>query len=274
MSSRTATKYSDKQIASRVNAELKYVKLGLMRMSPQSQRELNQAWSNKIASEMDLEKLGTPVLSQRDGYYFIIDGGHRTDALKKYLGPGWEDQLIECWVYSGLSEAQEADKFLALNNRLNVNTFQKFKVALKAGHEVPLSIACIVNALKLVISKEQVPGAVRCVGTLLKVYTRYGAEPLKRALLIARDAYGDPGMEAKVIEGFGMLCSRYNGVLDEKETVGALSDVHGGVKGLLGMAEQMRQKTGNQKSACVAAAAVNIINHSRKGKKLAGWWKE
>jgi hypothetical protein len=52
-----------------------------------------------------------------------------------------------------------------------------------------------------------------------------------------------------------------------------LSSAHGGVKGLLNAAENLRNMTGNPKAHCVAAAAVNIVNRGRGGKKLPDWWK-
>ena len=51
-------------------------------------------------------------------------------------------------------------------------------------------------------------------------------------------------------------------------------NTNGGVHGLLGKAENLRRATGNQKGHCVAAAAVEIVNAGRGGKKLPSWWRE
>lgn len=103
---------------------------------------------------------------------------------------------------------------------------------------------------------------------------RSGGSVLARSLGIIRDAYGDPGLEAAVIDGIGLLCARYNGELDVPLAVKKLGNAFGGVNGLLGKAENLRQKTGNAKGHCVAAAAVEIINSGRGGSKLPGWWRE
>jgi len=109
----------------------------------------------------------------------------------------------------------------------------------------------------------------------MRVYQRDGAECLRRALRLARDANGDPGLDAMVIDGFGMLCHRYSGGLDDTVAITTLSQAYGGVNGLLGNAEQLRQKTGSSKAQCVAAAAVTIINRGRAGKKkLQSWFKD
>lgn len=41
---------------------------------------------------------------------------------------------------------------------------------------------------------------------------------------------------------------------------------------LLGQAENIRRQTGNQKRHCVAAAAVEILNAGKGGRKLPTWW--
>ncbi len=46
-----------------------------------------------------------------------------------------------------------------------------------------------------------------------------------------------------------------------------------GVSGLTNKAETLRKQTGNPRGHCIAAAAVEIINSGRGGKKLASWWR-
>src|SRR6266511_3200373 len=86
-------------------------------------------------------------------------------------------------------------------------------------------------------------------------------------------AVGDAGLESIVIDGLALLCHRYNGELDDARLVARLSGAHAGVNGLLNKAEVLRNQTGNPKGHCVAAAAVEIYNGGRGGKKLPSWWK-
>lgn len=252
-------------------ARLKWVPINLMKVSPLAQREVNQARVDHLASHFDLEQIGTPTVNERDGHFYIIDGQHRIAALKEI---GWGDQQVQCWTYQGLTEEEEAEKFLQLNDTLTVNAFAKFRVGVRAGRAEECDIDRIVRAQGLCVSTDKVPGAIAAVGTLRRVYTRAGAGVLARTLGLVRDAYGDSGMEAAVIDGIGLLCQRYNGDLDIPVAVERLSKVHGGVNGLLGDAEKLRRATGNQKGHCVAAAAVDIINRGRGGKKLPSWWRE
>lgn len=251
------------------------VSLGKMHIrSRHAQREkMNQSRIDHLLANFDLDKFGIPELSERDGEYYILDGQHRIEALRIWLGDGWENQKIECRVWFNLSEEQEAERFLSLNDTLNVNAFDKFRVAVQAGRADEVHINNIVIGADLVISRDSVPGGIRAVGTLKKVYKRSDGDTLARTLRIIRDSFGDAGFEARVIDGIGHLCQRYNGVLDEPTAIKKLGDVRGGVNGLLGKSEVLHNKTGNTKSHCVAAAAVEIINSGRGRKKLANWWK-
>jgi hypothetical protein len=251
-------------------ARLRWVPIAKMKVAPRAQRELNQARVDHLAADFDLEQLGTPTVNERDGWFYIIDGNHRVNALRQI---GWGDQQIQCWVYSDLTDEEMADKFDRLNDVLAVHGFDKFRVRVTAGREVETDIDRVVRAQGCVVSRDKVPGAIGAVGTLRRVYTRSDPATLGRTLRIIRDAYGDAGFEAAVIDGVGHLCQRYNGDLDDDRAVLKLASAHGGVGGLLNKAEILRRQTGNYKSHCVAAAAVEIINQGKGGKKLPSWFK-
>lgn len=123
------------------------------------------------------------------------------------------------------------------------------------------------------ISRDKVPGAIGAVNTLRRVYVRSNEETLAKSLRLIRDSFGDAGFEASIIDGMGHLIQRYNGLIDEKTASTQLGAVHGGVKGLLNRAAKLHEQTGGTRGHCVAAAAVDIINSSRGGKKLPSWWK-
>lgn len=252
-------------------SHLRWVPIGAMKLSPKAQREFRQQHAETFAADFDLEALGYPVVNERDGHFYIVDGQHRIAALKMM---GFDDaQQVQCECYTGLTEAEEAELFLRRGTVKAIQGFDKFRIAITAEREAETDIDRIVRAQGLVISKDKMSGAVRAVGTLKRVYSRSGGPTLGRALRIIRDAYGDPGFEATVIDGIGLLCQRYNGEVNDIEAVKKLAAAHGGVNGLLGKAENLRRQTGNQKAHCVAAAAVEIINSGHGGKKLPSWWK-
>jgi hypothetical protein len=129
-------------------ARLRWVPLTQMRVNPLAQRDLNQARVSKLAAVFDPEKMETPTVNHRGNWYYLIDGQHRIAALKQWLS-SWQDQQVQCWTYEGLSEVEEAEKFLALNDALPVRAFAKFKVSVQAGRDTEADVDRIVRALGL-----------------------------------------------------------------------------------------------------------------------------
>lgn len=252
---------------------LRWVPVAKMRVPEVAQREENPSRVSYLAAHFDPELLTPPVVSERGGHFWIMDGQHRVAAFKDWIGEDWITQQVQCWTYTGLTEATEAEMFLKLNDTLNVGAFDKFRIGVTAGRDMETDIDRVVRATGLVVSKQSVEGGIRAVGALRKVYSRGGASVLNRSLSIIRDAYGDPGLEAPVIEGLGLVCSRYNGELDQEKAVKQLASFRGGVGALMQRAELSRKQTGAPRSHCVAAAAVEVINRGKGGKKLPGWWQ-
>lgn len=251
------------------SARLRWVPLDKIRVNPMAQRDLRQARVDHLAANMDLDQIGNPAVSWRDGHYWVIDGQHRIEALRAF---GFSDEQIQCWTYEDLTSEEEAEIFLKLNDALPVSVFDKHQRGVHAGRPVETDIDRIVRSVGLVVSRDKIPGAIGAVGTLRRVYSR-GPAVLARSLTIIRDAYGDAGLEAPVIDGIGHLCARYNGELDQTVAVERLSKAHAGVNGLLNKAEVLHKSTGNARGVCVAAAAVDTINAGKGGKKLPSWWK-
>lgn len=251
-------------------ARLKWVPVEKIEYPPIAQREkINRARVDRIAAEFDLEQLGSPTVNERDGRFFAIDGMHRIEALKLV---GWGDQQIQCWTYLDLTDEEMAERFLKLNDTLAVSAFDKFRVGVNAGRPVETDIDRIVRAADLTIGRTD--DSIRAVGTLRKVYERGGARVLGQTLRFIRDTYGMPGFDAPVIDGLALVVQRYDGVIDYEAASKKHADMHAGVLGLLGKAEVIRRMTKIGKAQCVAAAAVEVINAGRGGKKLAQWFRE
>ena len=252
------------------SARLKWVPITLMRVSPMAQRELNTNRVGRIAAHLDIERIGVPTVSERGGHFYVIDGQHRIEALKEI---GYGDQQVQCNVYTGLNEQDEAEMFLALNDVLAVDAFSKFRIGVQAGRAEECDIDRIVRAQGLRVSQDRSDGAVSAVGTLRRLYSRSDGKTLGRTLRIIRDAYGQAGLEAQVIDGIGLVCARYNGDLNDEQAILRLSSAMGGVGGLLNKAYVIQKSSGQPKAHCVAAAVVDTYNAGRGGKKLPSWWR-
>ncbi len=253
-------------------ATVKWVPINLMRVSNMAQREKKQYRIDKIVAEFDPERLGLPTVNKRDGFYYIVDGQHRVDALRAM---GMEDQQIQCSVYEGLSESEEAAMFLQLNDILVVGVMDKYRVGVVAGVKDAVSIDKIVRSLGLKISLDNTGGSIKAVGTLRKAHEKFGPDVLKRSLRLISDAYGDAGFQAAVIDGITQMIGRYGDKIDDTYFVERIGGYRGGVNGLLNNGEILRRQTGNSKGSSVAAAAVRIYNSGKHPgiRNLTDWFK-
>lgn len=253
---------------------LEWVNVANMRISPRAQRTHNKpgalALIEEIAANFDPDKLGVLTVSERDGTFWVVDGGHRLNALTRM---GYGDQDVQCWTYHGLTEKQEADLFLDLNNVRVVSTMDKFKVAVVAGRGVESQISAIVQEAGLSIGTTASPTSLYCVGALQKVYAMGGTKVLEQTLRIVRDAYGKAGFSARVVEGIGLFVSNYENTFTEDLLIAKLSRKLGGVNGLLNQAAVTRATYGVSSAVAVAASVVETYNQGRGGNKLPVWWQ-
>lgn len=249
----------------------------MMRVPPAglTQREFRKAHGDHLTATLDLDKLGYLVVNFRDGHYWVIDGQHRLYALREF-GFSPED-VIPCEVYEGLTDAEMADIFLGRSDVRLIGAFDKFLVAVTAGHKRENDILRAVETQGCKVSRNKDLNCVSAVSALGKVYDRSNDTVLGQVIRTLRDGFaGDvSAYDAPLIEATGLIFNRYNGRTNERELAERLSRMSHGVHGLMRRAEAQRERTGNQKAQCIAAVIVEIYNKgAQRGKRLPPWWKE
>lgn len=262
--------------ASKRPSKVRPVPINQMRTPPAlvTQRRFRQAHGDALAANLDLNKLGLPVVNHRQNIYWICDGQHRIYALRQN---GFKDELLDCQVFDDLTDAEMADIFLGLDDRRAVSPYDKFHIACTAGHLRELDIQRTVETQGLKISQTKSDDSIAAIGATGKVYDLSGPVVLGQTLRTIKAGFsGDPhAFDASVIECVGLIFNRYNGKTNEKDLAARLAELPNGVRGLLRRAEAQRQRTGNQKAQCVAATAVDIYNKGvERSKRLPSWWKE
>jgi hypothetical protein len=92
---------------------------------------------------------------------------------------------------------------------------------------------------------------------------------------IIRDAYGGHhgAFRQELIVGVGLVCQRYNGLLDDGVLIDRLARLPGGALGLVGRAAVTKRQLGTKLPHCVASAVVDAYNAGRHAKRLDSWWK-
>lgn len=262
---------------SRRPSKIRPVSIALMRTPPAlvTQREFRKAHGDRIAADLDLNKIGFPIVNHRDGIFWVLDGQHRIYALKQN---GFEKDNLDCEVYEDLSDAEMADIFLGRDARRQIAPYDKFHVSCTAGYRRERDILRTVESNGQRISRDRTEG-ISAVGALGAVYDRSGDVVLGQIIRTINLGFGgDPlAFDRSVIEGLGMVFNRYNGQTNEKSLGQRLSTLRQGARELLRKAEAIRERTGNQKKHCVAAVVVDIYNKSEaphSKNRLPSWWKE
>lgn len=261
----------------RTPSKIRPVALGSMRVPPAlvTQREFRQAHADRIAADLDLNKIGYPIINHRDGIYWVLDGQHRIAALRQF-GFGDKDTL-DCEVFDNLTDTEMADIFLGRDARKPIPIYDKFHVACTAGRKRENDIRRAVESNGQAISRAPGEG-ISAIGALGKVYDRSGDVVLGQVVRAINLGFsGDPvGFDRTIIEGLGLIFNRYNGKTNERELGRRLAELRQGPRELLRKAETIHRRTGNQKPQCVAAAVVDIYNKGRAPlakDRLPSWWK-
>jgi hypothetical protein len=252
-----------------------------MRIPPAlvTQRVFRKAHGDRLAAELDLNKLGYPIINHRDGHYWVLDGQHRIYALKQN---GFANDMLDCEVYENLTDEEMADIFLGRDARRAVAPFDKFHVACTAGYSRETGIRRAVETQGVRVGRAKEDNTVSAIGSLGKVYDKAGGGKngevvVGQVVRTIKHAFGgDPvSFDAGLIEGLGLVFNRYNGRTNEKDLATRLAAR--GLRALMGRAETQRLRTGNLKGQCIAAAVVETYNRGlgpRAADRLPSWWKE
>lgn len=253
-----------------VSSRLGWVRIDQMKINPQAQRALSESWAAQLADEFNPDLMGFIHVSHRDGWFYIIDGQHRVRAAQMFLGDS--SQQVQCHIYENLTNEQEAQLFLELNNTKKQGPMGKYKVALNGpSHSYPdeHDVERICRSLDLRIGLDKSCEEIGCITAMLAVYRKHGPAAFAFAMRVIRDAYGYDGFKRPTIEALALITDRYGTAVDEKGLVDRLEK-----KGLVELnrsAKSMKEATGNPLAQCYAHAMIQFYN-LRNAKRVAPWW--
>lgn len=245
-------------------------------------RALDEKRAEKIANEFDPDMFGVPTVSHRgEGRYAIVDGQHRIEALRIL---GWNGQKIPCSVFEGLTQAEEAKRFLGRNNFRAVQSIDKFMVRLTAREPVATAIRQIVIAAGFVIDRVTRDGAIRATDSLEAIYLGKGQKirgenpkALRNTLDVINLAWGKTAAatQAQVLLGIGSFILRYGDDLDLKRLVQKLVSLPGGPSGLVARGRGKKELHGGTLASGMAHYLVDVYNRGIRGKtRLPSWRRE
>jgi hypothetical protein len=160
----------------------------------------------KIIREFTEKKLGVLTVSLRDGNYYIIDGLHRSIALKRL---GYTH--APCIVLTGMTYEQEAD-FLRKQdeNKRRISTFDDFKAGIEAKDKKCLEINEILRENGFKIGRGGF-FKINSLRTLFTIVNDYSYKTLDDTLFLLAHTWGDikKASNSEILLGIAEFVSRY-----------------------------------------------------------------
>lgn len=186
-----------------------------LKLANYQRNQLSASRIKEYANKFDWDIFGVPLVSYRDGQYWIVDGQHRVEVLK-LLGI----QTVLCQVLTGLNYEEEAMKFVSLNSEhKNLNASEKFHGKVEGRDNGAVEIYNIMTQNGLSYSKKccknggQPVSAIACVE---KIYKEKGASHLNRVLnILIQACCGEKAaFQACILFGLSTFLSTSRGVSD------------------------------------------------------------
>jgi len=172
------------------------------------QRPLDGVRARRIAERFDMAVFGVPVVSFREGKYWLVDGQTRT-AGAKIAGLG--DNEVWCEIRNDLTYAEEAALYLLLNDpkqRRPIQALDRYKARLGANDSVAHDIRAIVAKYNCKVSNNKTKGCITAFDSLEYAYHK----GVLHETIATLNAWGEGSplsFKAIFIRGFTAFYAKY-----------------------------------------------------------------
>ncbi len=177
---------------------LEMLPVGKLTRHPQAQRPSQlKKWTRRVGEWKDARVGELTVVSNGNGGYWVLDGGHRAERANELFGP---THRLPCIVWPGqLSAEQAADLFLYENvDKLGVSGPIQHKVAITASRP---------EALAVQKARETLPSQTAALKALYTMLRKHGPRVLQQTADVCARIWPRSSIPAVVLSGVAMyLC--------------------------------------------------------------------
>lgn len=227
------------------------------------QRPVNNSRVRQIVNNFNKASIQKPLVSFRDGKYYVIDGQHRIKALMLL---GYEEWT--CDVITGLSKKEEAIIWDNFNgNSKPATTIERAYAQLLAGDKRALFIDQIVNETGFEIDYKSTgrAGTIIAYKALQNVEKKYGKQMLQKVLRTIRDTLGTSreALSGIVIEGLADFYNEKANSEKFKESWLTKRLCEYGIKGLLQKKTLLANSLQLKGKIAITRALIEIYNFNK-----------
>lgn len=251
--------------------KLKMVKVRAdeLRIHPRAQREIVPSNLKKIIANLDLDGIGVlHAVEYDDRGLLVVDGQHRLRALLEH---GFGEWPVDVQVHLHIRDDKGAcDLFLKLQRRATVSPYETFMQELHAEYADAVGAHTIVKKHGLKVGRGAADATILCVTVLKKLFRVDQGKTLDATLGATLAAWGSKSaaLEGRLIEGVGVVFTRYGEEIDKPPLVKKLAKFPGGPSGLIGSARGLMQHQKATLSRCVADLVISTYNKGKAAGKL------
>jgi hypothetical protein len=233
------------------------------------QRKVNLPWVRRVAANFDPDKFDVLKVCDRGGdCYAVIDGQQRLAAIDLM---GYIDQKLPCLVYVGLTPQQEAELFVAQDDRLTISAHDMHRAAVLAGRTDAVEIQRALDASGYVLdSTDHGPNAIRAIGSVYRVYRKSGADALEAVLKIIATAWRGNEWQpnAVAMQGTRAFIARHH-EFDVDRLVAVLTDIP--PSDFIDLARRQMSVIGGSTDSAGARILTKSYNRGLRSNRLGDW---
>ena len=185
----------------------------LLLSSPSYQRPIDNGRIKRILTNFNEDLVNLVKVSDRNGKYYVFDGQHTLAALK--ARNNGENLMVQCKVYTGLTEVDEALLFAEQNGiSRQVGASSKFKALHFAGDEGIVKMVSIAKECGIFIdfSKGKGVNKIVAVSKIYKIYNSCNEEEFKDYLLLIKETWNGQAesFNTEILGGVFNFYKKYN----------------------------------------------------------------
>lgn len=223
------------------------------------QKRIRERVVKKIVDNFNPAAVGVIHVSHReDGTFWIFDGQHRVEAMKR-LGY----TVVDCLVFSGLTYQEESKALVSHHDVSKPTKIEEHHAKVEAEEKTSLEIESILDDLNIKVRQGSGYGSIQAVGTVYEIYKKGGGQDLRKVLGILIETFGNKSevFLRNTMLGLQKFINQYRDEYDEKWLVKKLKTID--YSELMNKADVYKRVNGFNKTDAVKMVITERYNHNK-----------